>query len=132
MKANELMIGDWVSYENIHEQLIAIDDYYSSVIGTSRFEYCDMDRIKPIPITGEILNANGFELNTLHYDDHNVIYYEKSSGVLLIYSLITGKHKIRICVDNVHELQHALRLCGLNGLADNFKIKQTSKKQNRQ
>ena len=29
---------------------------------------------------------------------------------------------LRINVFYVHELQHALRLCGLNELADNFKI----------
>ncbi|MBQ0088527.1 MAG: hypothetical protein KBT27_04250 [Prevotellaceae bacterium] len=29
---------------------------------------------------------------------------------------------ISIQIKYVHELQHALRLCGLNDLADNFKI----------
>ena len=28
----------------------------------------------------------------------------------------------KIKLDSVHQLQHALRLCGLDGLADNFKV----------
>lgn len=31
-------------------------------------------------------------------------------------------NELRINIDYVHELQQALRLCGLNELADNFKI----------
>lgn len=73
--------------------------------------------IEPIPLTEEILKKNGFEL----HEFNGVMCYERPEFVI--------HHSMRDCVgrnnftyNHVHELQHALRLCGLNDLADNLKV----------
>lgn len=63
--------------------------------------------LEPIPLTAEILEKNGLdkvpELSMVLNRDTMPLYHSP----MLYY---------------VHELQHALRLCGLNELADNFKV----------
>ena len=113
------MIGDWV-FMRLHGK----DKYYEErVCGISDAEF--LDHI-PIPLTEEMLKANGFE----YYSDEYIYWldedgleppfriFRNSKGVLRIsvgYKLVVLRY--------VHELQHALRLCGLNELADNFKTK---------
>lgn len=71
------------------------------------------DKVMPIPLTPEILEKNGINL------DMNVDLTKP------LFSM--GIHANDTCVKKrfryIHELQHALRLCGLEELADNFKIK---------
>lgn len=92
-----------------------------------------------IPITPEILVKNGF------YDRNTQWYYKRFGSyvcfdiaISLVYreievSKVCGagtdceevEYGSSIVFGNdicVHELQHALRLCGLNELADNFKV----------
>ena len=94
---------------------------------------------EPIPLTPEILEKNGF------YDRNTQWYYKRfwSNGcfdiaISLVYreievSKVCGagtdceevEYGSSIAFGNdicVHTLQHALRLCGLNELADNFKV----------
>ena len=91
--------------------LIAIDKICSDVIAYD-----------PIPLTEEILKANGFEYReftsceSMHYDHSATVYLNKDREVFM---LIGGEQR---WLEHVHQLQHALRLCGLNDLADNFKV----------
>lgn len=143
MKAKELMIGDLVRIiepDRYHGAICRIvslinhkDDecgYFKVFIltkGNLLHEVCNED-IEPIPLTKEIVSANGFEE-----------FCEMYGGVIQ-HRLYSEDRKIKIDVTNsclydlsccpnvicelryVHELQHALRLCGLNSLDDNFKI----------
>lgn len=116
MKASELMIGDWVRNSALNEVF--------KMNTTSMRNMCwDEDNgmarytIEPIPLTEEILKANGFELHSFN----GVKCYERPEFVI--------HHSMRDCVGRnnftykfVHQLQHALRLCGLNDLADSFKV----------
>lgn len=122
MKSTELQIRDWVISnrrgKNEIVKVISIDG------GTS---YCWLDAdcysgliacedIQPIPLTAEILEKNGFKYNIFDRwmnSRYDVAISEKDE-FLFIWD--------RIQLDYVHELQHALRLCGLNDLAENFKI----------
>lgn len=111
MEAKELMIGDWVINKDEPTKV----NYLNGVkIGTENeyfIEYCECC---PIPLTEEMLKANGFDKEGLtyeFYDGYN-FFLEGKKGVCVHVGPIW-------CV---HELQHALRLCGLNDLADNFKI----------
>ena len=143
MEAKELMIRDWVnvsarfletteernatsgSYKlrqencrvsGLNGDLIAIDKIYSDV-----FSY------EPIPLTEETLKANGF--CNPKYDDgadvEHILAYDKDGFLCLNkhrdYYYISSKNAY-IHIKYVHELQHALRLCGLTKLADSFKI----------
>lgn len=135
MKAKELMIGDWVHIIPISKKVkphdsivgaltrnpndtISIEGFYEGHFGWS---VCEED-IEPIPLTEEILNANGFSL-----------YSDKYKGVFKYGCFLaqvstcadlstTYEHDIIFECAYVHELQHALRICGMNELADNFKI----------
>ena len=132
MNAKELIIGDWVSIKRLE------GFYYK----TRRITLSDMSllhkmNIVHIPLTAEILEKNGFK-------DVDVVVL----GVRKL-RLVTddGRTEITISVDDtipmdivrnvyyedevsytlpspqtVSQLQHALRLCGLNELADNFKV----------
>lgn len=129
MKSNEIMIGDWVEYGQYITTVRSLSDkiVLSGCIGR-------LDEVRPVPITPEILEANGFSI-----DDDDWFVWEKRSGA---YTLAEVKMyqdddvwNASICGPNVceiddlnirfvHELQHALRLSGIIDMADNFKIKE--------
>ena len=114
MKANELMIGDWVqpcsrSYPVQVETLSA-----DTING-------DMDAtFDPIPLTPEILEKNGFESDTNIF---GLCDYELSESYILenrgdrfcFVKRIPGYRSTFYIIDikYVHELQHALLLCGI-------------------
>jgi len=121
MKANELMIGDWVFCEgqpipsNVTIQSIAEDGVWfmgDKVEGAATF-----DRIFPIPLTPEILEKNGFSFqNWWRIENGNpTIYLAEHYGSWWLYQddyLDTREYFAKI--KYVHELQHALRLCGID------------------
>ena len=136
MKASELMIGDLVNDSRITTQfrpsrivnidgnrccvgLYYINDEDENIIG----RYAKY--IEPIHLTEEILKANGFtKTDGWTYE----LYIEDGDWYFVIRIYDEGEF---VCVDvaggvfslcYVHTLQHAFRLCGLNDLADNFKI----------
>ena len=98
------------------------DDYaYATFEGNESdpWEFNDKDdRPEPIPLTPEILEKNGWWFDTedkwLH-DEVNFII-ETWNGRFQCYDIN------QIKLDSAHKLQHALRLCGLDELADNFKV----------
>lgn len=118
MKANELMIGDWVKSRT---QMIV------KIMGLSCDAPCEYE---PIPITAEILEKNGWDgidnyreykiLCGVFNDDYNCeIGLDKFGRCFLTFN---GWEYSIYEIKGVHELQHTLRLCGLNKLADNIKI----------
>ncbi len=107
--------------------------------------YCkfiaDQEDIEPIPLTKEILKANGFNENVGSF---GIEYLWTTGGINKYYDvyIYVGKDQndelrwdsihIRIKFYNgdlslfrkkyVHELRQALRMCGLDEMANNFKI----------
>lgn len=78
---------------------------------------------KPIPLTPEILKANGWKWRKKGLISSMRLFDEDGHSIMtLTYGNIMsiGGHEIK--VQYVHELQRALRCCGLNDIADNFKI----------
>lgn len=120
MEAKELMIGDIVRLVyrvGTFVSKVNLENLIDNREGIMEYE--------PIPLTAEILEKNGFRTNgtsneyQLDMDAHTIFYNKKHS--LLIIELC-GRTCFEYCIANVHELQHALRLCGLTDLADNFII----------
>lgn len=133
MKAEELMIGDWVynvhnkkpeQVQEIRERDVMLD--YNDLYG--------YDEIEPIPLTAEILEKNGFIYYNYGHnnygwkvDDYERFVIEKSYKNLY---QIDGDNSFHIgiveadgesyclltfcTISCVHELQHALRLCGID------------------
>ena len=81
---------------------------------------------QPIPLTPEILEKNGFtKVNSQRYDygyPDTDCYVKVNPKKNMIH--VNGRNANSNLYSHsfVHELQNALRLCGLNELADNFKV----------
>ena len=150
MKCKELQIFDWVQDKNgFRWQITGVgDDYaYATFEGNEGdpWEFNDKDdQPEGIPLTKEILDANGFR-----YEEDNGQFYrsilgshyymseycvcvecrETSGGSKICYIECAknndGRREKIVCVMEalfVHTLQHALRLIGLSEIADNFKV----------
>ena len=123
MKANELMLRDWV---------IGCSGKPFQ-IGEINPNFIYWDEIKPIPLTPEILEKNGFE-KVLDKDNIECYRYYNSAAdgyiEIILYNGGEGDWSIKIVnyekFDNneivynnnfiflkVHQLQQALRLCGI-------------------
>jgi len=138
MKVNELMIGDWVidSYGNHSkiQQIYCVENILHKRCYLVEHNNCSsyVEQLEPIPLTEEMLKANGFEIEKSR-EEWTVLLLSEEDGVVdteleFNYDVENGDYYIgfgdvrNISFIYVHELQHALRLCGLNDLADNFKL----------
>lgn len=135
MKANELMIGDWVMplRKSIEKPcMIVTIDGGTNACWIDNREYSGMvlcSDLKPIPLTPEILEKNGFEkLDFSHYhiNDRTLVLDAdgKWEGPLSWHWVVTemdtntkGQPVVLdyyvATINFVHQLQHALRLCGI-------------------
>lgn len=102
MKANELMIGDWVYYGDKPVQVLQLSDGK------------DYPHIKPIPLTAEILEKSGFECRgawMIPGEDFGLRQDGNSWGVLPYYADYNARALCHIA--HLYELQHLLHLCGI-------------------
>ena len=132
MKANELMIRDWCCNEHGFPMQITNvgEDYaYATWDGNEGdpWEFDDKDdQPKPIPLTPEILEKNGFiKVNSQRYDygyPDTDCYVKVNPKKNMIH--VNGRNANSNLYSHsfVHELQRVLRLCGLDELANNFKL----------
>ena len=141
MEANELMIGDWVGrvFDDKRIDYRQVDWIRTGEIGMRYQKVWAIGCIEPIPLTTEILEKNGF------YDRNTQWCYESLGSYVCFDIAISLVYKVievsKVCDAGtdceeveygssivfgndicVHTLQHALRLFGLDQLADNFKI----------
>ena len=135
MKASEIQIGDWLEFPmGIQLQVDSIAKSYQSPIkDDALINYRRMDdgfflsELKPIPITKEILEKNEF-FTTEFFGPH--CYFCSQNGYSIIKAIknngeeyayvyeIETRFPDTTCISSarfkyVHELQHALRLCGI-------------------
>ena len=137
MDAKDLMIGDWVNFlvdtaggetredpmtnEYHPMKIISLSSWYNNdgEVESAEGVINDIDQIEPIPLTTKILEKNEF------YYENNVGYVLEYYNYEIIYDM--WENELRILKDReqilkiktfdkmrVHELQHALRLCGIN------------------
>ena len=128
MKANELTIGDLVKIKDAefpdHAQVNGIikkHGAYYAMFGDSLTVI--VDKIEAIPLTMDILLKNGFTKKfdykcTLFYEDYYDLYaWEFNDGMWQICGHskeFAGIPDQQVDVCYVHELQHALRLFGID------------------
>lgn len=128
MKVNELMIGNYVKCQGhiyIVEEISAKGWVHlihpeTKVRVNMTSDYI-IDLLEPIPLTDKILEKNGFG----YFEDANeyiLLTNDLNSVVLTLNGLTVIFHWHDIPIMCVHQLQRVLRLCGLNELADNFKV----------
>ena len=137
MEAKELMVGDWLQYydcnlkKQCYAQVTSIQaDGTEPYIQTSDSDvYYLVETYKTIPITSEILEKNRLNkcddmkwCRVTHEDwefgDNFYLYYDPYYNSFYIGTYIGDKNGSDFITDSikieyVHELQHALRLCGI-------------------
>ena len=125
MKARELMIGDWVVYNGDVDysspiKIEGMDEAIDMLVTNDR-EDVGFDGIWPIPLSEEILDRNfkpsnhegdyPYAVKTYYIDecsennDYDLILCEDNQCTLTDHVFITIKY--------VHELQHLLKVCGI-------------------
>lgn len=120
MKANELMFGDFIKLpDGANAKVISIaqDGVYfedSQSEGVASF-----DNLSPIPLTPEILEKNGF-VKSERYEVWKIIQDDYEMRItpwrFAVIFLEDGADKEEFSIPRpnfIHELQHALRLCGI-------------------
>lgn len=133
MKTTDLMIGDFLRNKRTKEIIGVFEiDGYRYVINNEADGYnsernVGIEEVEPIPLTAEILEKNGFErqFEARYSHPSSICSITIDCEVTCFFLEILGKDitcDVRMGLQYVHELQHALRLCGLHKLADNFKI----------
>ncbi len=125
MEAKELMIGDWVWYDNQPHQIRELgifgenrdgEDYPAVCVGKPNGIglILERDEIEPIPLTSEILEKNGFtkepDADGSHY---RFILIDGHTKFSILYARSVFQWLGPLDFKYVHELQHALRLCGI-------------------
>ena len=122
MEATELMIGDWV-FNKHHKKYIQITPYdffnHAHLPNGEKYFASELKVIsgrdfEPIPITKEILEKNGWEHRPTGYVFHidggksydNTLWYIFNDNTFVV-------ENAEFSIKYVHELQHALRLCGI-------------------
>ena len=127
MKSTDLMIGDWIMYksdapENAFPIKVDCNIFYNEL---HKWE----DRFEAIQLTPEILEKNGLNKcddmewcrvthEVWEFGDNFYLYYDPYYNSFYIGTYIGDKNSSDFITDSikieyVHELQHALRLCGI-------------------
>lgn len=124
LNTKDLMVGDWVKPKNVDASfrvgLIGADSVWNDT-DTHEWYY---DELEPIPLTAETLEKNGIKWfctepsgRKTYCCNEPVVQctYIPNSGWLINVGAC-GSIKVRFVeiskIQYVHELQHALRLCG--------------------
>lgn len=115
MKIRELSIGDWVRYRD-REWIVCSLYQFTEEVGLWRkdSQLCEyVADIEPIPLTPKILEKNG--ISKTYEDDEYAVYKGEGFNVTEYYTELWEfeKHRNRLMIRNVHQLQHALRLAGV-------------------
>lgn len=122
MKATELMIGDWVklktddgTFIKVHISALSFEYIWGIIDDDEANDAIGYDYLEPIPLTAEILEKNKFSI----FGESYYVLFNKDMTIRFSlyfpskdnYWLIIGHRNYSI--RSVHELQHALRLCGI-------------------
>lgn len=124
MKANELMLGDLVAYRKDFPDRVNAIAIGGHAVSLEHDSWQQMSSISPIPLTPEILKKNGFDflyssvpggtpqeqrmrkVDTYKWLELVVNYYHETNDFQMV-----NFRGVRL--NYVHQLQHALRLCGI-------------------
>lgn len=108
----KLMVGDWVDWNGHYMQVEG-----TAVGGDTYFgidAVCDIipnAELSPIPLTECMLKDNGLYERCEFFDGWNFEFADNKKRVVSVSGIWF-----------VHEIQHVLRICGLSGLADEFRV----------
>lgn len=118
LKITDLSIGDWVDIYGKVSQIRKISkvDFSGLITIWGASMPYGLGAVIPIPITPQILEQNGFKANehsdkVYEYNEHNcLVQYFFVNHKLCI----RNNNAIDVEIHSVHQLQHALRLAGID------------------
>lgn len=136
LKISDLSVGDWVDID--HEDFgwqpakinvcgdMGIGAYFKDIDPEEEYD-CTLSQARPIPITAEILEKNGWSIDGMYaflrIDEHlHLEYYYHEHRLLKYYCGVDEWQNHAKVTDitfaahcySVHQLQHALRLAGVD------------------
>lgn len=132
MRANEISVGDWVycTFSDKPCKVLGIEEYedtdYANVKVTNVVGAKDIASLTPIPLTVELLEKNDF---VKFIAGQHILSKRDDNYFLSIFTDLStapnSNGKMAVCVKNgytdtkiaityLHELQHVLKLCGIN------------------
>jgi hypothetical protein len=134
MKENDIMLGDWVRrrWTCSDTWRKVVKDFQVTEIrknGNTLYAWGkngNMGRVEdlePIPLTPEILEKNGFKQSSEKSEHGYLRYYIESILIIECHQRYKGRYhfifrfgetRIHTTIRFIHELQHALRLCGID------------------
>ena len=123
MTINDLMIGNWVETPAGTGRVTTIQD--NEVIFTDIEEgidaACDIEKVKPIKITREFLERNGFEKYSNRNDISGSMEKWVLNGMCWVYFFSDGDVEFEVVgyeagqyrgpIKYVHEVQQAFKIC---------------------
>ena len=128
MDKSELMVGDYVCYNQANNYITRVREIRQTNDGKEWYITCTrdgndntnpladdrfhLDILKPIPITNEILEKIGFvwdESPMIQYWTGYGLIIDQSGTLFYIRTLSTS-----MIIHSVHELQHIFKLCNIN------------------
>ena len=115
MKTTDLMIADWVYCYGKPTKITILTN--ADIIATEIGDGV----ITPIPLTPEILEKNGWK-ETQYWHEYQDGKNTIQCCLPDMRGRINGIEIEHFKCEYVHQYQHLLRLCGLDELADKFKV----------
>lgn len=123
MKTKDLMVGDWVMHGKKKRKCYNICGHTNDVM-LDNGVFTNVMNINPMPLTKDILEKNGFEDigdDTYQLTERPywfwVDFYNHEYGCEFdtsTYEYEDSEHRLNLKgIPYVHELQHAMRLCGI-------------------
>lgn len=128
LKISDLSVGDWVGYNGKYYRAVIIDalDQTATIFGNDEQGDIHIDQLAPIPITAEMLEANGLIRHLIDTDNPKRIVLSKHFimartytdvdwwRVLIYDEELPSKELFNGIIYSVHQLQQALRLAGVD------------------
>lgn len=117
MKISDLSVGDWVLFAGFPRRVVSVISStcvlpHKGVLDIATFS---IDDISPIPITHEILEMFGFENYSqmwYHPDSYIEFFRNNRNKDVWDRTINCGEYTL-YSIKYVHELQHVLRLAGV-------------------
>ena len=124
MKAKDLMIGDLINGFGVVRRVTSInglerpedDGLLTTMVPGCEFPESNLSfrpcYAQPIPLTGEILEKNGFKYNDLpmfqYFEQWGLQLYRGGNGFRINCGI-----NVSLIIDSVHQLQQVIKLCGI-------------------
>ena len=117
LKFTDLMIGDWVLFEGTPAKILGVEIYGNTLyVQINLTDLWHVSGFEPIPLTPEILEKNGLDNDPYgcHFKEDEYMALEISVEEEGIYWTINYNEYGILKLKYVHQLQHALKLCGID------------------